>query len=75
MICEECCQFYNEKVKCTCKGGQVSVKRLGLVNGCVVFIKNKRCKKECLEEDGICSEHLSLGISANEVFLEKIFGK
>jgi hypothetical protein len=58
MICEECCEKYDETTKCSCKGGETNSKKfLGLVKGCVVFEKNIRCKKECYQDYDICSEH------------------
>jgi hypothetical protein len=75
MICEECCQFKNEFVLCFCDGGEMSVKRLGLVNGCTVFDSNKRCKKECQEEHLVCEEHLSSGMSRDNGLISRIFGK
>jgi hypothetical protein len=55
-VCEECCQRTSKEIKCLCQGGQFSTKFLGLVEGCVVYNDNKRCKKEC-KSIGICNDH------------------
>lgn len=73
MICEDCCQYYNSEYKCLCNGGEISVKRIGAVKGCVVFLGSQRCKKECENFEIICESHLKKGIETDDKFISKLF--
>jgi hypothetical protein len=73
MICEDCCQYYNSEYKCLCNGGEISVKRIGAVKGCVVFSGSQRCKKECEAFEIICDNHLKKGIETDGKFISKLF--
>ena len=57
-VCNECMQYSNEKIKCICYGGEISSKKIALVNGCIKKNNdNIRCKKERIYDMYICEEH------------------
>lgn len=53
-VCDECCQFKSGVLKCVCLGGEISAKRIMLVEGCTVYKSGVRCKKNSI--DGVCVE-------------------
>ena len=74
MICEDCCQYYNQEIKCLCNGGENSIKRIGAVQGCVIFEDSKRCKKECDPAYyNLCHYHIKNGITKDNNFLSLLF--
>lgn len=73
-ICQECCQIKTKEMLCACNGGEIGVKRVGLVDGCVIYSNGIRCKKEC-SENLVCKAHHKINKDTDDGFLEKLFGK
>jgi hypothetical protein len=53
-VCQECCQVNSP---CKCEGGLTTMKKFGLVKGCLNYDNNIRCKKEVPVNVYVCKEH------------------
>lgn len=71
MICEECCQYMNQEVRCRCEGGEISSRHIGMVEGCVMFTDGVRCKDECYINN-VCLVHHEHGVKKDNGFIDKI---
>ena len=70
MICQNCLQ-----IECGCQSGIISIKRLGLAIGCVVYENGVRCREMTEVDSDMCYCHITEGLEKDSENLRKLFGK